>query len=181
MNSQITSIPNKATPQTTTELATQLTNIGLRVTAQGLDDLIARATTQRWSPHALLEQIAAVETADKSRRSLERRLRAAHLGRFKPISDFDWSWPKKIDRPMIERALTLDFIPEARNLILLGANGLGRPCSPKTLRIRLSWLGTRSFSVRPRNSLLTCSATRPRSAGGSWPSMLVRNYCVSTN
>jgi DNA replication protein DnaC len=115
------------------ELATQLTNIGLRVTAASLSDLIARATTQRWSPHILLEQIAASEVADKSRRSLERRLRHARLGRFKPIADFDWLWPKKIDRPMIERALTLDFIPEARNLILLGANGLGKTMLTKNI------------------------------------------------
>jgi hypothetical protein len=69
MNSQTTT-PTQLTSQTTIELATQLTNIGLRVTAASLSDLIARATTQRWSPHILLEQIAASEVADKSRRSL---------------------------------------------------------------------------------------------------------------
>ena len=121
------------TTPTTTELAAQLTNIGLRVTAAGLSDLIARATTQRWSPHTLLEQIAANEMSDKSRRSLERRLRTARLGRFKLLADFDWSWPQKIDRPLIERALTLDFIPEARNLILLGANGLGKTMLSKNI------------------------------------------------
>ena len=31
-------------------------------------------------------------------------------GRFKPITDFDWGWPKNIERDVIERALTLDFI-----------------------------------------------------------------------
>ena len=121
------------TTSTTTELATQLTNIGLRVTAAGLSDLIARATTQRWSPHMLLEQIAANEVSDKSRRSLERRLRLARLGRFKPLADFDWSWPKKLDRALIDQALTLDFIPEARNLILLGANGLGKTMLTKNI------------------------------------------------
>jgi DNA replication protein DnaC len=34
---------------------------------------------------------------------------------------------------MIERALTLDFIPEARNLILLGANGLGKTMLTKNI------------------------------------------------
>jgi len=29
---------------------------------------------------------------------------------FKPIADFEWSWPTKIERDIIERALTLDFI-----------------------------------------------------------------------
>lgn len=133
MISQTAPTPTSSTTQTTNELATLLTTIGLRVTAQGLSDLIARATTQRWSPHTLLEQIAAAETVDKSRRSLERRLRLARLGRFKPLADFDWLWPKKIDRPLIERALTLDFIPAARNLILLGANGLGKTMLTKNI------------------------------------------------
>ena len=41
-------------------------------------------------------------------------------------ADFNWSWPTKIERDVIERALTLDFLPEARNLILMGSNGLGK-------------------------------------------------------
>lgn len=42
------------------------------------------------------------------------------------MADFNWNWPTKIDRSTIERALTLDFIPEARNLIVMGTNGLGK-------------------------------------------------------
>ena len=42
------------------------------------------------------------------------------------MADFDWCWPKKVERDVIERALTLDFLPEARNLVLVGTNGLGK-------------------------------------------------------
>ena len=42
------------------------------------------------------------------------------------MADFDWSWPTKIERDIIERALTLDFLGETRNLILVGRNGLGK-------------------------------------------------------
>jgi DNA replication protein DnaC len=42
------------------------------------------------------------------------------------VADFEWSWPTKIERDVIERALTLDFLPEARNLVLVGRNGLGK-------------------------------------------------------
>ena len=28
-----------------------------------------------------------------------RRLREAHIGRFKPLADFDWAWPRQIDHP----------------------------------------------------------------------------------
>lgn len=41
------------------------------------------------------------------------------------MADFDWSWPAKIERDVIERVLT-HFIPEARNLVLVGRNGLGK-------------------------------------------------------
>ena len=66
------------------------------------------------------------EAAERSRRSLERRLRLCGIKKFKPMADFDWSWPTKIERDVIERALTLDFLAEARNLVLVGRNGLGK-------------------------------------------------------
>jgi len=50
----------------------------------------------------------------------------SRIKRFKPIADFDWSWPSKIERELIERALTLDFMRDARNLVLAGHNGLGK-------------------------------------------------------
>ena len=118
---------------TSNDLPQQLRQIGLQATADGLDDLLARAAKQRWSPRQLVEEIARSEAADKAARNLKRRLQQARLGRFKPMADFDWEWPKKIDRELIERALKLDFIGEARNLILLGANGLGKTCITKNV------------------------------------------------
>ena len=130
MNSPRTPTKN---PSPNHDLAAQLSHIGLLVTAQGLDDLLARASTQPWSPRQLLEEIARSETEDRARRSLERRLAQARLGRFKPLADFDWHWPKKIDRPLIERALTLDFLASGRNHILCGTNGLGKTLIAKNI------------------------------------------------
>jgi DNA replication protein DnaC len=107
-------------------LSSQLQQIGLRAVPAQLDDFLARATKARWSPHQILEQLAQGEIAERSRRSLERRLRLSGLKRFKPMADFEWSWPTKIERDVIERALTLEFLPEARNLVLVGRNGLGK-------------------------------------------------------
>src|SRR5690242_7619592 len=42
------------------------------------------------------------------------------------MADFEWNWPTKVEREVIERALTLDFLPENRNLVLVGRNGLGK-------------------------------------------------------
>ena len=119
--------PALKTPTTTNNsLATQLKLIGLRALPTQLDDFIARVTKARCSAHQILEEIAKAEATERSRRSLERRLRISGIKRFKPMADFDWSWPTKIEREVIERALTLDFIHEARNFVLVGQNGLGK-------------------------------------------------------
>lgn len=108
------------------DLARLLERLGLRALARHLQDFLTRATTHKWTPTTVLEQLAALESEDKAHRSLERRLKRSRLGRFKPMADFDWSWPKHIDRPAIDAALGLDFIPEGRNFILLGPNGIGK-------------------------------------------------------
>ena len=120
---------NSPTPKTTTlsnSLSTQLQQIGLRALPAQLDDFLAHAAKSRWSPHQILEQLVQAESSERSRRSLERRLRLSGIKKFKPMADFDWSWPAKIERDVIERALTLDFLSENRNLILVGRNGLGK-------------------------------------------------------
>lgn len=108
------------------DLQKQLLGIGLSATAGGIDDLLAHATSKRLGPAEFLEKIIAAESTDRARRSLERRMLRSRVGSFKPMADFDWNWPTKIDRPLIERALSLDFLREGRNLILLGPNGVGK-------------------------------------------------------
>lgn len=107
-------------------LADQLAALGLRATAAQLDDLVALATKRRWSPMQLLEHLAEREQQERTRRSLERRLARSRLGRFTPMTAFDWAWPKRVDRAAIEAALTLDFLGDARNIVLVAPQGLGK-------------------------------------------------------
>src|SRR5262249_15085017 len=74
------------------------------------------------------------EEHERARRSLERRLRAARIGRFKPICDFDWNWPKRCDRAAFEALMSLDFLKDATNVVLVGPNGVG-----KSTLASLSW------------------------------------------
>ena len=95
-------------------------------TATHLDDLVALATKRRWSPVQLLEHLVATEQQERTHRSLERRLARARIGRFTPMTDFDWTWPTRIDRTAVEAALRLDFLTAARNLVLVAPQGLGK-------------------------------------------------------
>ena len=92
-----------------TTLTDHLRQLGLVHTATDLNDLVARATQKRWSPVVLLEHLAKAELDARLRYRVERRLRDARLGRFKPIADWEWDWPKQIHRPTVDRVLALDF------------------------------------------------------------------------
>jgi len=106
-----------------------------------------------WSPHMLLEQMAQAEAEERSRRSLETRLRVSGIKKFKPMADYEWTWPTKIDRDVIERALTLDFLPEARNLVLVGRNGLGKTMIAQNI-CHAAVLAGYSVLFRPAPALL---------------------------
>jgi DNA replication protein DnaC len=122
-----------ASPAPTTDLSRELRRLGLVHTAEQLDDIIARATRSRMSVRSLLEQLVRAELEDRGRRSLERRLKRARLGRFKPMADWEWNWPKVIDRPAVERVLTLDFLSRAENVLVVGSQGLGKSMIAKNI------------------------------------------------
>jgi len=108
------------------DLTTALFELGLRHTANNFDDIVALATKKRWALAAALEHICRLEHADRAQRSQERRLRRSKLGHFKPVADFDWAWPKTIDRAAVEAALTLEFLERAGNVVFVAPQGLGK-------------------------------------------------------
>src|SRR3954468_15935127 len=102
------------------------------------DPSTLRARAAALHLHGLLAHWPEVATADwlaplldweeqgLHRRSLERRLQPAHIGRFKPLCDFDWAWPKRCDRAAIDTLMTLEFLNDAANVVLVGPNGVGK-------------------------------------------------------
>jgi len=81
------------------------------------------------------------ELAERKKRGLERRLRSAKIGKFKPLADFDWQWPDKIDQPTIAALMQLDFINDATNIIFLGSNGVGKSTIAQNLAYQAALQG----------------------------------------
>jgi DNA replication protein DnaC len=115
------------------DLAVTLRALGLWRLAEDLSDFVARATKSRWSPAQMIEEIARIETLERARKSAERRLSRARIGRFKPMADFDWNWPKKIDRDAVDRVLALSFVERSENVILVAPQGVGKSMIAKNI------------------------------------------------
>ena len=79
------------------------------------------------------EQVIDIEDRERRRCSLERRLANARIGAFKPIADFDWNWPKRIDRTLIEELFSLALVHDATNVVFVGPNGIGKTMLAKNL------------------------------------------------
>ncbi len=73
-----------------------------------------------------IESLIRWEEEERARRGLERRLKGAHIGRFKPLADFDWQWPSQCDRQAIKELMGLSFLEENANVVLVGPNGVGK-------------------------------------------------------
>ena len=103
---------------------TELDTLRDRAEALHLHGLVSHWTevaTEAWVA-PLLEW----EETQRASRSLQRWLKTAHIGRFKPLCDFDWNWPKRCDRAAVEALMALDFLADATNVVLVGPNGVGK-------------------------------------------------------
>ena len=83
---------------------------------------------QPWLPPLL-----AWEESERARRGLERRISRSRVGRFKALADFDWAWPESIDRAHVEELFDLAWVHEARNVVLVGPNGVGKSMIARNL------------------------------------------------
>lgn len=140
------------------DLAARLLEIGMRHLAANLDDIVAKATSKRWGPIQLLEALCELETDDRAQRSLERRLRRSRLGSFKPLADFDWTWPTKIDRRAVEGVMTLDFLDGAGNVVLVAPQGLGKTMLAQNIGYQAVHAGHTVHFVTAADLLLDLSA-----------------------
>jgi DNA replication protein DnaC len=108
----------------TDETSTETDELKSRVQRLRLYGLLANWSLVADKPW--VAELCAYEEGEQKRRSLERRMRYARIGAFKAMADFDWSWPKKIDRDATEDLLSLGFIEEGVNAVMLGPNGVGK-------------------------------------------------------
>ena len=110
-----------------------LKKLRLNYLAENLEEFSQGCKKASLEPIDILEKMVQLELVERSSRSTHSRLKQSRIGKFKNILEFDWAFPKKIDRTLIEELLKGDFIDEKQNLILAGAQGLGKTMIAKNI------------------------------------------------
>ena len=89
-------------------------------------DLAGQASKKHWSHVSYLEKLADGEAALRRDRSIQRRIRMARFPVIKTLDQFDWTWPKKINRLQVQNIFRMQLIKDKSNVIFLGGVGLGK-------------------------------------------------------
>ncbi len=108
------------------DIIEQLRELGFCTPREEIDALFRHAIKHRLGPIEIAEKLAAMERRERDARNLARRTSAAKLGTVTPREQFDWNHPEEIDRPSVERLLTVQFVQAGHNVLLRGGNGVGK-------------------------------------------------------
>jgi DNA replication protein DnaC len=88
--------------------------------------LAKEAAEKNWTQLDFLSRLAEGETLRRKDRATQRRIAAARFPVLKTLEQFNWTWPKKINRPQVQNLFRLSFLKEKGNVIFMGGVGLGK-------------------------------------------------------
>ena len=84
------------------------------------------AADKHWSHLDYLSELANGETAASNDRRVQRCIAQARFPVLKTLDQFDWEWPTKINRLLIQNLFHLDFIKQHANVVFISGTGLGK-------------------------------------------------------
>ena len=84
------------------------------------------AAKEHWSHIQYLAELAETEVNLRRDRSIQRRIKLARFPVLKTLDDFQWDWPKKINRLQVQNLFRLNFLEQKANIIFVGGVGLGK-------------------------------------------------------
>ena len=88
--------------------------------------LVQTAADKQWSHLNYLTELVAGEAAARDDRRVQRCIAQARFPVLKTLDQFDWNWPAKINRLLIQNLFHLDFVKTRANVVFISPTGLGK-------------------------------------------------------
>ena len=84
------------------------------------------AADKHWSHLEYLTELISGEAAAQADRRIQRCINLARFPVLKTLDQFDWNWPTKINRLLIQNVFHLDFVKQRGNVVFISGTGLGK-------------------------------------------------------
>lgn len=117
---------NTAIETQPSDLQAMLGCLNLGFMHEHCEPLATQAARDQWSHIQYLEHLARGELNARRDRSIDRKIRLARFPVLKTLDQFQWNWPRKINRMAVQNLFRLKFLDDKANVILLGGVGLGK-------------------------------------------------------
>jgi DNA replication protein DnaC len=88
--------------------------------------LADQAAREHWAHGDFLARLADGEVHQRQEQSLLRRVKQARFPWVKSLDQYQWSWPKKVNRVQIQHLFSLGFLETHTNVVFCGSVGLGK-------------------------------------------------------
>ncbi|MCK5098074.1 MAG: IS21-like element helper ATPase IstB [Desulfobacteraceae bacterium] len=108
------------------DLEKHLTYLKLSYIKENYESIAVAAARKEWTHTHFLSELIKQESGLRRDRMIQRRIRMAKFPVIKTLEQFNWSWPKKINRVQIENLFHLKFIEKKSNVIFIGPVGVGK-------------------------------------------------------
>ena len=89
-------------------------------------ELARQSAEQHWDHVEYLRRLIEGQYVERRQRIIERRVKAARFPVLKTLEQFQWDWPKKINRLQVQNLFRLEFVAQHANVVLLGTVGVGK-------------------------------------------------------
>lgn len=116
----------RADTHTDQSLHQHLEYLKLSFIAEHYAEFAQQGAEQHWDHLSFLTRLLEGEAQRRQDRSIERRIRLARFPVRKTLEQFDWNWPRKINRLQVQNLFRLRFIEETANVVFIGGVGLGK-------------------------------------------------------
>lgn len=107
-------------------LADAMRAVGLDHAASLLDSASQKAISRNEGPSALLDYLVREELRFQSERRVRAGLKRAAIFPLTSIDTYDFDYPKQIDRALVHKAASLDFVADKANVVFIGPSGVGK-------------------------------------------------------
>ena len=145
------------TPSDITRLDAHLDALHLSHVKSHYQAFATTAAQKQISHLAYLAELIEGEASARETRAIARRIRQARFPVLKTMDDFEWNWPKKINRPQIQNLFRLAFIASNTNAVFISTVASAKPTAPSPL------------AMPPASAATPCSSPLPSTSSIRWP------------